>query len=73
MNKGVSQIFSVLFKREIEPDSDIAMDNEELWDSMKHIEIIMTLEEELGITFEPHDIPNLTSMQKIIAKIQKEG
>lgn len=72
LEKEIARIFSVLFKKEITPDSDISMDNEELWDSIKHIEIIMTLEEELGISFRMQDIPELRSMKKIIAKAKEE-
>lgn len=71
MEKKVAKVFSLLFKKNIGVDSDISMDNEELWDSMKHIEIIMTLEEELGISFKPQDIPELRNMKKIIEKVQE--
>lgn len=67
----VSKILSVLLGQEINPNDDVSMENQELWDSMKHIEIITTLEEELGISFNIEDIPKLTSMQKIVEAIKK--
>ena len=47
------------------------MESEPKWDSMKHIEVIMVLEEELGISFRPESIPTLTSMAKIVDEINK--
>ncbi|MBI0005853.1 acyl carrier protein [Gilliamella sp. W8126] len=67
----VAKIFSTLFKKEINSNDDISMESEPKWDSMKHIEIIMVLEEELGISFRPESIPALTSMSKIIDEIKK--
>lgn len=67
----VAKIFSTLFKRTINPNEDISMESEPKWDSMKHIEVIMVLEEELGISFRPESIPTLTSMAKIVDEINK--
>lgn len=71
MKEKIAKILSVLFEREVSPDEDVSMENEYKWDSMRHIEIIMTIEEELGISFPPADIPTLTSMKKIIRKVEE--
>ena len=63
----VTKILSQLLKCEIPANSTLSMDNTEMWDSVKHIEIIMIMEEE----FNPVDIPKLTSMDKIINKIME--
>ncbi len=67
----VTKILSQLLKCEIPANSTLSMDNTEMWDSMKHIEIIMIMEEEFNISFNPVDIPKLTSMDKIINKIME--
>lgn len=71
MQEEILEIFSTLFNRPISPDEDFSMDTQSDWDSMKHIEVIMTLEEELGLSFEAADIPHLTSIAKITKKIQE--
>ena len=70
MENQIAEIFSALFNTEIEPDSNISKDNNDEWTSIKHIEIIVTLEEELGIKFKAEDIPKMTSMQKIIEYVK---
>lgn len=71
MEKKIANILSVLLGQEINPGDDVSMENQELWDSMKHIEIITTIEEELEISFNIEDIPKLTSMKKIIEAAEK--
>ncbi len=73
MEKQTVEILSMLLGQEFTIDDDVSMENQELWDSIKHIEIITTLEEELGISFNTEDIPKLTSMKKIIEAINNMG
>lgn len=71
--KQTVEILSILLGVEIRENSDISMQNCENWDSMKHIEIITTIEDELGVSFEIEDIPNLTSVALILDKIKNMG
>ena len=73
MEDQVAQILSILLGQDFTSEDDVSMENQELWDSMKHIEIITTLEEELNISFNIEDIPKLTSMKKIIEAIKNLG
>ena len=73
MDKQTVESLSILLGQEFTIDDDVSMENQELWDSIKHIEIITTLEEELGISFNTEDIPKLTSMKKIIEAINNMG
>lgn len=70
IEKKVAEVFSVLFKKTVSVGDDISMENEDQWDSMKHIEVIMTLEEELNVSFEPEMIPTLISMDKVVRTIK---
>ncbi len=71
IEEQVAKIFSVLFQKEINSNDSIAKGEDALWDSMKHIEIIMAVEEELDVSFAPQDIPKLTSMKLIVDKIKE--
>ena len=66
----VKEILEVLLEHKISSE-DITSETEELWDSLKHLEIIVTLEEEFEIKFKEEDIPNLNSMHIIISKINE--
>lgn len=71
MEKQVRKILSLLLGQEIPVDGDVSMTDNGNWDSMKHIEIITTIEEELEVSFAIADIPKLTSMKKIVEAIEK--
>jgi len=58
----MSQIF------DIDPSSIVAESSPqtiERWDSLKHMQLIMALEDEFGIRFSDDDIPELTSFKLI--------
>ena len=39
------------------------------WDSMKHVEIILMLEEAFGIVLDPEDFAEMTSVESCIARV----
>ena len=71
MENKVAQILSQLLGIKINPGDDVSADTVENWDSMKHIEIIMTLEEEFNVSIAPEDIAQLKSVTKIVKKLKE--
>lgn len=71
MNKKekILDILSTILGKTI--DETCCKETEDTWDSMSHIEIIVTIEEEFGVKFEASDIPTLTSVSNIIAALEK--
>lgn len=67
----LAQIMTLLLGQDIKADSNVSMDNCEIWDSMKHIEIISTIEEEFDISLPIEDIPKLTSFQLLADAVEK--
>ncbi len=67
----VKVILETLFEHKISNPEEVSMDNEELWDSLKHLELIVMLEEEFEIQIPREDIPTLNSMLAIIKKIKE--
>ncbi|OJI04681.1 acyl carrier protein [Polynucleobacter sp. MWH-Adler-W8] len=60
----VLDIFSTILKRNVDiRDSRITLSQ---WDSLKHIEIIFAIEDELNIQFEEEEIEQLDDIEKII-------
>lgn len=71
MEEKVLKILSVLLGRPIALGENVFAQNEPKWDSLKHMEIIMTIEDEFGISFDVEDIPNLKSSEAIINRIKE--
>ncbi|GHS88866.1 hypothetical protein FACS189487_08020 [Campylobacterota bacterium] len=66
----VQKLLELLLGKPIDP-AKTALGVEPLWDSMKHIEIVMTIEEEFGVLFDPSVIPTLVSYAAIVAKLRE--
>lgn len=71
LESSAAKVMGLVFGKSISPDDSISMATEPAWDSMKHIELIMTLEQEFGVSFEPEEIPKLTSLSAVIAKLRE--
>lgn len=41
------------------------------WDSLEHLRLIMAVENEFGIKFQTERIPHLTSLDLLLAEIEK--
>lgn len=68
MKSNYKDKFIEVFKRVIgtnDVDENWAMNDIAEWDSLKHVQLISELEEELGIELEYDDILSMTSIEKI--------
>ena len=54
-------------------DDDSAMGSVRGWDSLRHIELIMALQAELGISIPPDRIGELASVAALAAFLVEEG
>ena len=71
IEEKTAEILSALFEHKINVGDDVTVDNEEMWDSLKHFELIATLEEEFDVKIKKNEIPKLNSMDIIINKIKE--
>ncbi len=60
----IIDILSTLFDKEV--DENCSVENEGLWDSITHLEIIVTIEEEFGVKIPQEKIPQMTSVKNIL-------
>lgn len=77
MNKNeilekLANVLSTVFGKTISVRDNFSMEATEDWTSLKHIELIVMLEEEFEISFEPEIIPELTSQQKLLEYIESQ-
>ncbi|MDR0603981.1 MAG: acyl carrier protein [Bacteroidales bacterium] len=61
-------MFKQVFDTEVNEQS--SQQDIEKWDSLGHLNLIVALEEEFDVLFEPEEIAEMTSVQKIISKIE---
>jgi acyl carrier protein len=61
---------------EVSPDEvtpSLNTDSVEAWDSFRHLQLILALEGEYGVQFDPQQIPELTSVEKIQHALESKG
>lgn len=66
----VLAVLATLLKRPLEAGADISRQNTPAWDSLKHIEIMLALEEELNTEFSENELARLDSVIKIVDAVQ---
>ena len=66
----VANVLTTLLSRPVLSHDNVTMKECEAWDSFKHIEIIMTMEQKFGISIALERIPALTSQAEIVAELK---
>ena len=67
MMRRVLQIMQTVFGVPVLSLSTI--DTVEEWDSLKHMELVMALEDEFGFTFDDEEIPEITTVERIVQAV----
>lgn len=72
MENRIKKVMSDVFNIDIESiNNNSSPDNIENWDSLKHMNLIVALEEEFGVEFDDNDIENLLNFQLINLTIKE--
>jgi acyl carrier protein len=61
---------------EISPEQvtpDLSAGVVDSWDSFRHLQVVLALEGEYGVQFDPQRIPELTSVSSLQAELEKKG
>ena len=49
------------------------MESAETWDSFRHLQLILSIEDEYGVQFDPQKIPELTTVAKVQLALEEKG
>jgi acyl carrier protein len=69
MRERIKEALKVAFDLDEIPD-DISQKNCDVWDSMRHLQLVIELETEFDVSFEPEDISEMISIDAIEKKIK---
>ena len=69
IQQQVYKILSEILEIKVNDTTNISMQTCEKWTSLAHIDIIMSCEEEFGITFGQDDLPLIASQEDLVKKI----
>ena len=69
----VRQIISDIFSVPVETISRSSSSRSiEKWDSLNHMNLVLSLEQGFGVAFTPDEIPDLTTVQAICQKLDQK-
>ena len=52
---------------------ELNMESAETWDSFRHLQLILSIEDEYGVQFDPQKIPDLTTVAKVLQALEQKG
>ena len=71
MKNKVKEIMAKVFKMDASSIADDVQQKDiEAWDSLAHLNLILELESEFNVSFEPEDIKEMTSLELIEHRLQ---
>jgi len=74
LEEQIKKILSDIFDLSADQvDESVSLQKTPSWDSMRHLEIMSTIESEFGITLEVADIIEMKSFLKILEVLKKKG
>ncbi|ETX06183.1 MAG: hypothetical protein ETSY2_18670 [Candidatus Entotheonella gemina] len=74
LHRQIVAILEDVFQVELpEPIDDLTQDEIEEWDSFNHLRLVSELEDTFEITLDDEDIPEMTSLQRVKALLQRHG
>lgn len=61
---------------EVSPDDiclETSTDSIETWDSFRHLQLILAIEGEYGVQFDPQRVAELTTVEMILSELKAKG
>jgi acyl carrier protein len=73
MKEDVKTIMALVFKTSVENISDsLQQKNVTFWDSLRHLGLIVALEDKYEVAFEPEEISEMISFEKVIFYLEQK-
>jgi len=73
MNDTVKSIMANVFRTDIENiTEDLNQKDVSFWDSLRHLNLVVELEEHFSVSFEPEEIAEMITFKKVIYFINKK-
>jgi acyl carrier protein len=70
MKEKIKDVFKRVFESD-EISDTISQQNCDKWDSLRHLNLVVELEETFGVSFEPEEIVTMKSLNAIEKKISE--
>lgn len=73
IRKGLADLLSLTLGRKVCAEDSVKRESEPGWDSLKHVELILMVEENFGIQFTEEEMATLRSSDDIVTSVETKN
>jgi acyl carrier protein len=73
IQEAVAELLSISLERQVARAESVTRDSDPKWDSVKHVELILMLEEHFGVQFSEEEMGALRSSDEIVQAIEEKS
>lgn len=73
IQKAVAELLSISLERPVPWAESVTRDSDPKWDSLKHVQLILLLEEHFGVQFSEEEMGALRSSDEIVEAIEEKN
>ena len=70
---AVAELLSISLGRPVAQTESVTRDSDLKWDSLKHVQLVLLLEERFGVQFSEEEMGALRSSDKIVQAIEEKS
>jgi acyl carrier protein len=73
IQEAVAELLSISLERHVAQAESVTRDSDPNWDSLKHVQLILLLEEHFGLQFSEEEMSALRSSDEIVHAIEEKS
>jgi acyl carrier protein len=73
IQEAVAELLSISLERQVARAESVTRDSDPKWDSVKHVELILMLEEHFGVQFSEEEMGAMRSFDEIVQAIEEKS
>jgi len=73
IQEAVADLLSISLGRKVAQTESVTRDSDSKWDSLKHVQLILLLEEHFGVQFSEEEMGALRSSDEIVKAIEEKS
>jgi acyl carrier protein len=73
IQEAVADLLSISLERQVAREESVLRDSDPKWDSLKHVQLVLLLEEHFGVQFSEEEMGALRSSDEIVKAIEEKS
>jgi acyl carrier protein len=73
VEERIRGIMALVLKRPVGAGENVTRETEPRWDSLRHVELIFSIEDEFGVMFEEDELAELTNLHALVEAVGRRS